>query len=56
MRAFGALGLGPAARYWHSLAGVPLPDALMTVTWLLKILSRGDEPLSEVLDRDVPAG
>ena len=51
-----ALGFGPGARYWHSLAGAPLPDALLTVTWLLKILSRGDEPLSQVLDREVPAG
>ncbi|MBU4398273.1 MAG: hypothetical protein KKE86_02945 [Planctomycetes bacterium] len=49
------LGFGPGARYWHSQAGVPLPDALMTVTRLLKLLSRGDEPFSGVLDRDVPA-
>ena len=48
------LGFGPGARYWHSLAGVPLPDALMTVTRLLKLLSRGDEPFSGVLDRDIP--
>ena len=55
MREHGAmLGFGPGARYWHSLAGVPLPDALMTVTRLLKLLSRGDEPFSGVLDRDVP--
>lgn len=55
MRANGAtLGFGPGARYWHATGGVPLPDALMTVTWLLKILSRGDEPLSGVLDRDIP--
>ncbi len=55
MREHGAmLGFGPGARYWHSMAGVPLPDALMTVTWLLKLLSRGDEPFSGVLDRDVP--
>jgi phosphomannomutase len=33
-------------------AGVPLPDALMTVTLLLKILSRSDEPFSRVLDRE----
>ncbi|NLF06623.1 MAG: hypothetical protein GX594_01400 [Pirellulaceae bacterium] len=50
----GALGFGPGARYWHAAGGVPLPDALMTVTWLLKILSHGDEQLSGVLDRDVP--
>ena len=56
MRAGGAaLGFGPGPSYWHTLSGAPLPDALLTVTWLLKILSRGDEPLSKVLDREVPA-
>lgn len=49
-----ALGFGPSARYWHVVGGVPLPDALTTVTWMLKILSRGDEQLSGVLDRDCP--
>ncbi|MBN1395565.1 MAG: hypothetical protein JW959_11120 [Pirellulales bacterium] len=49
------LGFGPGARYWHVLSGVPAPDALMTVTWLLKILSRDDAPLSAVLDREVLA-
>ncbi len=47
-----ALGGGPSGRFWHRTAGVPLPDALMTVTRLLILLSRGDEPLSTVLDRE----
>ena len=37
-------------------AGLPLCDALMTVTRLLIALSRSDEPLSQVLDRDAPFG
>ena len=49
-----ALGGGPSGRVWHSEAGLPLCDALMTVTRLLIALSRGDEPLSKVLDRDAP--
>jgi phosphomannomutase len=48
------LGGGPSGRFWHAVAGVPLPDALMTVTRLLVLLSRGDEPFSAVLDREVP--
>ncbi|MEN6558449.1 MAG: hypothetical protein ABFC54_09755 [Thermoguttaceae bacterium] len=50
------LGGGPSGRFWHSLAGVPLPDALMTLTRLLVALSRGDEPFSVVLDREAPLG
>ena len=50
------LGGGPSGRFWHSVDGVPLPDALMTVTQLLVILSRNDAPLSKVLDRDAPVG
>lgn len=50
------LGGGPAGRFWHLLASVPLPDALMTITHLLVLLSRSDEPLSAVLDREVPPG
>ena len=49
-----ALGGGPSGRFWHAESGLPLCDALMTVTRLLIALSRGDEPLSEVLDRDAP--
>ena len=51
-----ALGGGPSGHFWHTMAGVPLPDALMTVTRLLAILSRGDERFSTVLDRDAPLG
>jgi phosphomannomutase len=49
-----ALGGGPSGRFWYREAGVPLPDALMTVTRLLVLLSRSDEPLSAVLDHDAP--
>lgn len=55
MRAQNAmLGGGPSNRFWHADLGLPLPDALMTVTKLLTALSRGDDPLSRVLDRDAP--
>ena len=43
-----------SGRFWHAEAGLPLCDALMTVTRLLIALSHGDEPLSQVLDRDAP--
>ena len=46
------LGGGPSGRFWHCIADVPLPDALMTITRLLVVLSRSDEPLSAVLDRN----
>jgi phosphomannomutase len=56
MRQHGAiLGGGPSGRFWHTghaAAGLPLPDALMTVTLLLELLSRTDDPLSVVLDRE----
>ena len=48
-------GGGPSGRFWHAALGLPLPDALMTITHLLTLLSRSDEPLSVVLDRDVDA-
>jgi phosphomannomutase len=48
------LGGGPSGRFWHRLSDLPLPDALMTITRLLAILSRSDEPFSVVLDRDAP--
>ena len=52
MREHGApFGGGPSGRFWHAEAGVPLPDALMTITRLLILLSRSDEPLSAILDR-----
>ena len=43
------LGGGSDGRFWYSTAGPPLPDALMTLTLLLGILSQSDRPLSEVL-------
>ena len=46
------LGGGVSGRFWHVESGVPLPDGLMTITQLLKLLSRTDEPLSTVLDRE----
>jgi phosphomannomutase len=49
-------GGGPAGRFWHLIAGMPLPDGLMTITQLLILLSRSDEPFSAVLDRQVPLG
>jgi phosphomannomutase len=53
MREHGAiLGGGPSGRFWHSDLGLPLCDALMTVTHLLQTLSRGDVPLSKVLDHN----
>ncbi len=51
-----ALGGGPSGRVWHVEAGLPMPDALMTVTRLIGVLSRGDEPLSAVLDREAGLG
>ena len=55
MRQHGALlGGGPSGRFWHGETGLPLPDALMTVTRLLMLLSRSDEPFSAVLDREAP--
>ena len=56
MRAANAiLGGGPSGRFWHSIAGIHLPDALMTVTRLLVLLSHGDEPFSAVLDHEASA-
>ena len=34
-------------RFWYSSGGLPLPDALMTISLLLVILSRSDRPFSE---------
>jgi len=59
MRQHGAiLGGGPSGRFWHTgyAAGLPLPDALMTVTLLLELLSRTDDPFSVVLDREAAIG
>jgi phosphomannomutase len=54
MREHGApFGGGPSGRFWYADAGVPLPDALMTITRLLILLSHTDEPLSAILDREL---
>jgi len=45
-------GGGPSGRFWYTTAGLPLPDAVMTLTLLLVLLSRSDRPFSEVLDRE----
>jgi len=49
------LGGGPSGRFWYG-AAPPLPDALMSVTLLLRILSQSDRRFSEVLDRQSPIG
>ena len=41
---------GPSGRFWYTTDGVPMPDALMTITLLLEILSQSDRPFSCVLD------
>ena len=41
---------GPSGRFWYATDGVPVPDALMTVTLLLEILSQSDRRMSSVLD------
>jgi phosphomannomutase len=46
----GLLGGGPSGRLWYDSDGLPLPDALRTLTLLLVLLSQSDRPLSEVLD------
>jgi phosphomannomutase len=51
-----SFGGGSAGRFWHVVGGVALPDALATITELLILLSRSDEPLSAVLDREAPPG
>jgi len=53
MREQGArFGGGPSGRFWYDVDGLPLPDALMTLTLLLVLLSQSDRPFSEVLDRE----
>ncbi len=48
----GFLGGGTAGRFWYDRDGLPLPDALMTLTLLLVLLSQSDRRFSEVLDRE----
>jgi phosphomannomutase len=53
MRQHGAIfGGGASGRFWYAAGGLPLPDALMTISLLLVILSRSDRRFSEVLDRE----
>ena len=52
----GLLGGGQSGRLWYDCGGLPLPDALRTLTLLLVLLSQSDRPLSEVLDRRVGLG
>jgi phosphomannomutase len=54
MRENGALlGGGPSGRFWYRSAdGHTSADGLMTLTLLLKILSRSDRRLSQVLDAE----
>ncbi len=42
-------GGGPSGRFWYS-GQPPLPDALMTLSLLLTMLSQSDRPISAVLD------
>jgi phosphomannomutase len=50
MRRAGAVfGGGPSGRFWYG-EDAGAPDALMTLSLLLTILSQSDRPLSEVLD------
>ena len=44
------LGGGPSGRLWYTNDGHAAPDALVTLTWLLVILSQSDRPFSQVLD------
>lgn len=54
------LGGGPSGRCWYGSPWThdspPTADALLTLTWLLEILSQSDRPLSQVLDEAPPAG
>ncbi len=44
-------GGGNSGRIWYTQGDHHAADALMTITHLLAVLSRGDHPLSKVLDR-----
>lgn len=54
MRRHEALLGGGAGRFWHH-CGPTIPDALRTLAYLLRVLSRSDRPLSQVLDAAAPA-
>jgi len=44
------LGGGPSGRFWYARSGFVSPDALVTLSLLVVILSQSDRPLSQVLD------
>jgi len=48
----GTYGADLHGRLWSRAGGVPVPDALHTLTQLLALLSRSDRPFSVVLDRE----
>ena len=52
----GSFGGGASGRLWYDCDGLPLPDALRTVSLLLVLLSQSDRPLSEVLDHRATPG
>ena len=50
-------GGGPSGRFWYGNEdGHVSADSVASVTHLLRILSRSDRQLSEVLDAEVPVG
>ena len=44
------LGGGPSGRFWYAADAHIAADALVTLTWLLVILSQSDCAMSRVLD------
>ena len=52
----GLFGGGTAGRFWYDRDGLPLPDALTTLTLLLVLLSQSDRRFSEVLDCEAALG
>ena len=47
---------GPSGRFWHVRSGHVAPDALVTLSLLLVVLSQSDRPLSQVLDETTTTG
>ncbi len=50
------LGGGRGGRFWYDVDGLPMPDALRTLTHLLVLLSHSDRHFSQVLDREAAWG
>jgi phosphomannomutase len=50
------VGGGPSGRFWYARSGHVSPDALVTLSLLLTILSQSDRPLSRVLDEAAGPG